>query len=235
MTSTAPREPLAVWFTVLLRWPPDHGVRYLGDLVFGLLQFVRLVGPQQLGLGLPLLLQRALSILPSLPRPHALVKTPLWTPDTRQTEKPELRDDSAARHCVASDKMQDSNSSFVRGRLRARRPAGGCSRTAALRRQRSRWRPAPDAAAPSFPPPPPAGTGPVTGPCCPRSCPTWPCFWRTPPCTHTALGNRRRIQSTGFALKDHGSCAPIVRFPQQQQKEMCSSPFLWLTRESTTA
>lgn len=59
-----------------------HCVCYLSDLFFGLLEFVRLVCPQQLGLGLSLLLECALSLLPSLPRPHTLVKTPLWTVNT---------------------------------------------------------------------------------------------------------------------------------------------------------
>lgn len=53
--------------------------RHLTDLLFGLLEFVWLVSPQQLGLGLSLLLQRALSLLPSLPRSYALVETSLRT------------------------------------------------------------------------------------------------------------------------------------------------------------
>lgn len=52
---------------------------HLADLLLGLLEFVGLVRPQQLGLGLSLLLQRALSLLPSLPRPYALVETSLRT------------------------------------------------------------------------------------------------------------------------------------------------------------
>ena len=51
---------------------------YLGDVLLGLLQLVRLVSPQQLGLRLPLPLQRALSLLPALPRSHALAKAALW-------------------------------------------------------------------------------------------------------------------------------------------------------------
>lgn len=54
-------------------------VCYLTDLLFGLLEFVWFVGPQQLGLGLSLLLQRALSLLPALPCTYALVKTSLKT------------------------------------------------------------------------------------------------------------------------------------------------------------
>lgn len=57
----------------VLRWGP-----HLYDLVLGLLQLVRLVGPQQPSLGLPLLLQCGLSVLPALPRLHALVKGGLW-------------------------------------------------------------------------------------------------------------------------------------------------------------
>lgn len=51
---------------------------HLKDLVLGLLQFVRLVGPKQPSLRLPLLLQRSLSVLPALPRLHALVEGSLW-------------------------------------------------------------------------------------------------------------------------------------------------------------
>lgn len=61
-------------------------VCYLGDLLLDLLQFVRLVGPQKFGLGLSLLLQSTLSVLPSLPRPHALVKTALWTSSLKSSE-----------------------------------------------------------------------------------------------------------------------------------------------------
>lgn len=43
-----------------------------------MLQFVRLVGPQQPRLRLPLLLQRGLRILPALPCLHALVEGSLW-------------------------------------------------------------------------------------------------------------------------------------------------------------
>lgn len=50
---------------------------YLSDLLFGQLQFVGLVGPQQFGLSLPLLLQSGLSVLPALPRLHAVIKRPL--------------------------------------------------------------------------------------------------------------------------------------------------------------
>lgn len=51
---------------------------HLYNLILGLLQLVGLVGPQQPSLGLPLLLQCGLSILPALPRLHALVKGGLW-------------------------------------------------------------------------------------------------------------------------------------------------------------
>lgn len=47
---------------------------YLRDLLFGLLQLVGFVGPEQPGLHLPLLLQHGLGILPPLPGLHALVK-----------------------------------------------------------------------------------------------------------------------------------------------------------------
>ena len=57
---------------------------YLSDLFLGQLQFVRLVGPQQLGLGLSLLLQCCLSILPTLPRLHPEIKRPLQVTNTRQ-------------------------------------------------------------------------------------------------------------------------------------------------------
>lgn len=70
---------------------------HLGDFLFGLLQFVRLVGPQQLGLGFSLLLQRVLSLLPSLPRPHTLVKTTLTKHNVRLGEDsnttPDLSED----------------------------------------------------------------------------------------------------------------------------------------------
>lgn len=51
---------------------------HLYDLILGLLQLVRLIGPQQPSLSLPLLLQCGLSILPALPCLHALVKGSLW-------------------------------------------------------------------------------------------------------------------------------------------------------------
>lgn len=55
---------------------------YLHDLLFGQLQLVWFVGPQQLGLRLPLLLQHRLSVLPALPRFHPLVKRPLQGANT---------------------------------------------------------------------------------------------------------------------------------------------------------
>ena len=54
------------------------GGAHLYNLILGLLQLVGRVGPQQPNLGLPLLLQCGLSILPALPRLHALIKGGLW-------------------------------------------------------------------------------------------------------------------------------------------------------------
>ena len=66
-------------------WNPDSlrsqnvpVAAHLYNLILGLLQLVGLVGPQQPSLSLPLLLQGGLSILPALPRLHALVKGGLW-------------------------------------------------------------------------------------------------------------------------------------------------------------
>lgn len=57
---------------------------YLSDLLLGQLQFVWLVGPQQFGLSLPLLLQHSLSILPTLPRLHPVIKRPLQPTNTQR-------------------------------------------------------------------------------------------------------------------------------------------------------
>jgi len=65
-------------------WP----VLYLSDLFFDQLQLVRFVGPQQLGLRLPLLLQRCLCVLPALPRLHPLIKRPLQAPPTQRQSEP---------------------------------------------------------------------------------------------------------------------------------------------------
>lgn len=78
--------------------------------------------------------------------------------------------------------------------LPAQHPTGGYSRPAAPQRWRSRWLPAPDAAAPSCLPPLPTGTEPATGLCCPQSFPTWPYFWQIPPCSHTALVLKEEIK-----------------------------------------
>lgn len=51
---------------------------HLCNLILSLLQFVRLVGPQQPRLRFPLLLQCGLCILPALPCLHALVEGSLW-------------------------------------------------------------------------------------------------------------------------------------------------------------
>ena len=57
-------------------WGVGGGV-YLGDVVLGLLQLVGLVGPEQLGLRLALLLQHGLGVLPALPRLHTVIEGPL--------------------------------------------------------------------------------------------------------------------------------------------------------------
>ena len=50
---------------------------YLSDVILGLLQLVRLVGPEQLGLRLTLLLQHGLGVLPALPRLHTVIERTL--------------------------------------------------------------------------------------------------------------------------------------------------------------
>lgn len=170
-------------------------------------------------------------------RCHARMR---WSKHPWGQEQPPVSNQSPAGNQCSHTQRQKSQSFYLFAAFRSRGsaaarlpeqpPTGECSLPAIPQRWRSRWPPAPDAAAPSCPPTLPTGTEPGTGPCCPPSFPTWPCFWQTRLCSRRVLGLGEKVY--GWAEVPHFWSRPDTRGKTHLS---CDSPASPLKRGASSA